>query len=128
MVEFVHDDVIVKIGTRLFREALRVEGLDGQEQVVDALRLIAAHKHLTEIGVLEHRAEGIQALFEDLLPVRHKQQAAGLIRVLPAKALIVQRGNDRLAGTGGSHHQIAGIAADGTLRLQPVQYLLLVGV
>ena len=45
-----------------------------------------------------------------------------------SRNMIVQRGNDRLAGTGGSHHQIAGIAADGTLRLQPVQYLLLVGV
>ena len=128
MVELVHDNVIVKIGGRLFRKALGIEGLNGQKQVVDALRLIAAHKHLTEIGVLEYRAEGVQALLEDLLPVRHKQQAAGSIRVLPAQALIVQRGNDRLAGTSGSHHQIAGVAANGTLRLQPVQYFLLVGV
>ena len=44
MVEFVHDDIVIKIGTRFFREALCVEGLDGQEQVIDALRLIAAHK------------------------------------------------------------------------------------
>ena len=128
MVELVHDDIIVKIGGRLFREALGIEVLNGQKQVIDALRLIAAHKHLTEIGVLEHRAEGVQALLEDLLPVRHKQQAAGPIRVLPAKALVVQRRDDRLAGTGGSHHQIAGIAANGTLRLQPIQYFLLVGV
>ena len=128
MVELVHDDIVVKIGGRLFREALGIEGLNGQKQVVDALRLIAAHKHLTEIGVLEHRAEGVQALLEDLLPVRHKQQTAGSIRILLTEALVIQGRDDRLAGTGGSHHQIAGVAADGTLRLQPVQYFLLVGI
>ena len=128
MVEFVHDDVIIKIGTRLFREALRVEGLDGQKQVVDALRLIVAHKQLTKVCVLEHSAEGVQALLEDFLPVRHKEQAAGPIRILLAKALVVQCRDDRLAGTGGRHHQIARIATNSALCLQLVQNLLLVGI
>ena len=128
MVEFIHDDVVVKIGTRLFREALRVEGLDGQKQVVDALRLIVANKQLTKVCVLEHSAEGVQALLEDFLPVRHKEQAAGSIRILLTEALVIQRRDDRLAGAGGRHHQIVRIATDSALCLQLVQNLLLVGI
>ena len=128
MVEFVHDDVIVKIGTRLFCEALRVECLDGQKQVVDALRLIAAHKQLTKVCVLEHSAEGVQALLEDFLSLRYKQQAARLVWILLAETLVIQCRDDRLAGTGGRHHQIVRIATDSALCLQLVQNLLLVGI
>ena len=60
--------------------------------------------------------------------MRHKQQAAGSIRILLAEALVVQCRNDRLAGTGGRHHQIARIATDSALCLQLVQNLLLVGI
>ena len=48
--------------------------------------------------------------------------------MLFAKSLVVQRGDHRLAGSGGGHHQVAGVAPDGALRLQLVQDLLLVGV
>ena len=58
----------------------------------------------------------------------HKEQPAGFPGVLLAKTLIVQGGDHRLAGAGGSHHQVAGIAPDRALRLQLVQNLLLVGV
>ena len=60
--------------------------------------------------------------------MRHKQQAAGSIRILLAETLVVQGRDDRLAGTGGSHHQIARIATDSALCLQLVQNLLLVGI
>ncbi len=60
--------------------------------------------------------------------MRHKEQAAESIRILLAKALVIQRRDDRLAGTGGSHHQIARIATDSALCLQLVQNLLLVGI
>ena len=60
--------------------------------------------------------------------MRHKQQAAGSIRILLAEALVIQRGDDRLASTGGSHHQIARIATNSALCLQLVQNLLLVGI
>ena len=72
--------------------------------------------------------EGVQALLENFLSVRHKEQAAGSIRILLAEALVVQCRNDRLAGTGGRHHQIARIATDSALCLQLVQNLLLVGI
>ena len=60
--------------------------------------------------------------------MRYKQQAAGAIRVLLAEALVVQGRDDRLTGTGGSHHQIAHIATDRALCLQLVQNFLLVGI
>ena len=60
--------------------------------------------------------------------MRHKEQAAGLVRILLAEALIIQRRDHRFAGTGGSHHQIARIATDSALCLQLVQNLLLVGI
>ena len=60
--------------------------------------------------------------------MRHKEQAAGSIRILLAEAFVIQCRNDRLTGTGGSHHQIARIATDGALCLQLVQNLLLVRI
>ena len=44
------------------------------------------------------------------------------------KTLIIQRGNHRLASTCSGYHQVAGVAADGALRLQLVQNFLLIGV
>ena len=128
MVELIYDDVIVELRRCLFREALRIEGLNGDKQIIDAFRLIAAHKHLSEVRVLEYSPEGIQTLLENFFPVRHKEQAAQLIRILLAKALVIQRGNDRLACTGGSHHKIARVTPNSALRLQLVQNLLLIGV
>ena len=60
--------------------------------------------------------------------MRHKEQAARSIRILLTEALVVQCRNDRFAGAGSSHHQIARIASDSALCLQLVQNLLLVGI
>ena len=60
--------------------------------------------------------------------MRHKEQAARLVWILLAEALVIQCRDDRLAGTGGSYHQIARIATDSALCLQLVQNLLLVGI
>ena len=60
--------------------------------------------------------------------MRYEEQAARLVRILLAEALVVQCRDDRLAGTGGRHHQIARIATDSALCLQLVQNLLLVGI
>ena len=126
MVEFVHDDVIIKIRQGFCGKILRIEGLDGDKEIVNAVWLIAAHKHLTEISILQHRPEGVQALFEDFLPVGNKQQAAGSARVLPAEALIVQGGNHRFAGAGSRNHQIAVVSPNPSFRLQLIENLLLI--
>ena len=67
-------------------------------------------------------------MLENFLSVRHKEQAAGSIRILLAEALVIQRRDDRFTGTGSSYHQIAHIAPDGALCLQLVQNFLLIGV
>ena len=75
VVELVHNDVIVKIRRGFARKILRIECLNGEKQVVDAFRLVAAEEQLSEVRVLEHRAEGIQALLQDFLAVRDEQQS-----------------------------------------------------
>ena len=63
MVELVHDDVIIKIRCGFSGEVLRIKGLNRHKQVVDAVRLIAADKHFTEVCILQHRTESIKTLF-----------------------------------------------------------------
>ena len=104
MVELVYHDVIIKIGPGLGGEILRVESLNGDKQVVDAVSLVVADQQLAEIGILQHRPKGVQALFQDLFPVRHEQQAAGLAGMLFAEPFVVQCGDNCFAGAGGGHH------------------------
>ena len=126
--ELIHNDVVVKIRNSLGGKILRVEGLNGQKQLVNTLGFAVTHKQPPEVSVLQNGPEGVQALPQNLLPVCHKEQPARLSGVLLAKTLVVQRGDHRLTGTSGSHHQVAGIAADSALGLQLVQNFLLVGV
>ena len=128
MVKLVHDDVIIKLRRSFCGEVLRVESLNRNKQIIDTLRLVTAHKHLTEVGILQHSPEGVHALLEDFLPVRNKEQAAGLARMLLAEPLVIQGGNDGFAGACGSYNQIAVVTANFSFRLQFVQYLLLIGV
>ena len=128
MVELVYNDVVIKIRGSLGGEILGVEGLNGKKQVVNALWPVAAHKQLPEVGVLQNRSEGIQALPQNFLPMGHEKQPAGFAGVLFAKALIVQSGDHCFSGTGGCYHQVTSISSDSTLRLQLVQNLLLVGI
>ena len=60
--ELVYHDVVIKIRSGFGGEILGVEGLDGQKQVVNSLWTVAAYKQLSEIGVLQNRSEGVQAL------------------------------------------------------------------
>ena len=128
MVELVHNDVIVEIRCRFGGKLLRIEGLDGNKQMVDAVGFVAAHIQLTEVGILQHRPEGVQALLQDLLPVCHEQQAAGLPRMLFAEALVIQCRDHSFAGAGSGHHQVAVITPNGAFSIQPVQNFLLVGI
>ena len=113
MMELVYNDVIVKICCRFGGKLLRIEGLDGNKQMINAVGSVTAHIQFTEIGILQYRPEGVQALLQDLLPVCHKQQTAGLPRMLFAEALVIQCGDHSFAGAGGGHHQVAIIPPNG---------------
>ena len=73
MMELVYNDVIVKICCRFGGKLLRIEGLDGNKQMINAVGSVTAHIQFTEIGIFQYRPEGVQALLQDLLPVCHKQ-------------------------------------------------------
>ena len=62
MVELVYNDVIVKICCRFGGKLLRIEGLDGNKQMINAAGSVTAHIQLAEIGILQYRPEGVQAL------------------------------------------------------------------
>ena len=128
MMELVYNDVIVKIRCRFGGKLLRIEGLDGNKQMVDAVGFVAANIQLAEIGILQHRPEGVQTLLQNLLPVCHKQQTAGLPRMLFAEALVIQCGDHGFAGAGGGDYQVAVVTPNGALGIQSVQNFLLVGI
>ena len=128
MMEFVHDDIVIEVRRRFLRKGLRVEGLDGHEQMVDALRPIAADEHGAKVRILQYGAEGDQALLQDLLPVGNEQQPAGFAGILLTEPFVVQCGDNGLPRAGGGHHQIAPVVPHCPLGVQLIQYLLLIGV
>ena len=128
VMKLVHYDIVIKIRGGLCGKILGIERLNGNKQMVDTLRLIIAHEQLTEVGILQHRSKGIQTLSQNFFPVSNEKQPMGLSGILLAKPFIIQCRNHRLARTGGSYHQVAGISSDGSLRLQLIQNFLLVGV
>ena len=90
MMEFVDDDIIIKIGRRFICERLRIERLDRHEQMIDALWPVIADKQLAEVRILQNCPEGAKALLQDLFPMCHKQQTARLPGILLAEMLIIQ--------------------------------------
>ena len=128
MMELIHNDIIVEIRICFRGKILRIESLNGDKQMVDAVSLVAAHKQLAEIGVFQHRPEGVQALLQNLLPMRHEQQPAGVTRMLFAETLVIQCGNHSLSGSGSSHYKVSVVPSHGTFCFQLIQNLLLVRI
>ena len=126
--ELVHHDIVIELRRRLFVKRLRIEGLNGNKQMFDALRAIVTNIHLSEVGVLQNSPKGVHALLEDFLSVRDEQQTAGLIWILLAKAFVVQSGDHRFAGSSGCHNKVPRVSTDSTLSLQLVQDFLLIGI
>ena len=58
----------------------------------------------------------------------HEQQTAGLPRMLPAEALVIQSGDHGFAGAGSCDHQVAVISPNGAFGIQSVQNFLLIGI
>ena len=62
MVKLIHHNVIVKLRACLACEILRIESLDGHEQIINTLRHISADKHLPKILILQNATESIHTL------------------------------------------------------------------
>ncbi len=88
------------------------------------LRPETGDQQLPETSVGEHLAVGAQPLLEDLAAVGDEQQA-GPASGLGGEVLVVERGDDRLAGAGGGHQQVAVPLVHLTFGLERLQHLLL---
>ena len=54
---------------------------------------MTADPQVSEIEIVEHTAEGFNALLEDLLPMRHEEEAVLLARMRLAEACIIEGGD-----------------------------------
>ena len=125
-VALVHHHGVPMVGAHAGHQVAAGDAVDGGEEVVEALRLVAAGQQLAELGVAQHLAVGAQRLTQDLLAVRNEQQARPPAFGL-AGAAVVEGGHNCLASPGGGHQQVAR-AATGTFGSQLLQHLLLVGL
>ena len=125
-VAFVHDDGVPVVGTHGRYQVAAAQAVDGGEQVVSALRLVAAGQQVAELGVAQHLAIGAQGLAQDLLAMRDEEKTRSP-PFAAAGVSIVERSNHCLAGAGGGHHQVA-VPAVGALCRKLLQHVLLVGL
>jgi superfamily II DNA or RNA helicase len=74
-VAFIHNDGVPVIGAYGLDEAAAGHTVNGGEEVVPLLRLVAAREQFAELRVAQHLTVGAQGLAQDLLAVGHKEQA-----------------------------------------------------
>ena len=60
--------------------------------------------------------------------MRHKQQSAGVTRMLFAETLVIQCGNHSLSGSGSSHYKVSVVPSHRAFCFQLIQNLLLVRI
>ena len=92
VMEFIDDDHVEVTGVQ-GSEAGRFEALDRSEDVVELPRTLPADPQLAERMIAYAVTKCRQALFEDLLTVRHEQQPRALKAI--SKPRVVDRGHDR---------------------------------
>ena len=73
MVEFVHNNIIVKIRCSLCSKILRIERLNRDKQMINIIWPVVSYEQFSEICILQHSSEGIHALPEYFFPVCNKQ-------------------------------------------------------
>ena len=60
--------------------------------------------------------------------MRHKQQSAGVTRILFAETLVIQCRDHSFSGSGRSHYKVAVVPSHGAFCFQLIQNLLLVRI
>ena len=88
--------------------------------MIELARLPTTYQEVAEVGVAENVPEGPKALLKQLLAVGDEEKLRPLAyrrRLLTSPAAIVERGDHRLTGSGGSHDQVAVNADHGFHRL-----------
>ncbi len=124
VVELVDDDHVERRRLEVVG-AQRVQRLDAGEDVGTFGRLVPTDQLLAEAAVEQRFAERPAGLVEDLLAVGNEQERQ-LVAVLLTNSLVVEGGDDRLAGAGGGDDEVAERVVDRAGRLDRVEDLLLV--
>lgn len=88
--ELIHDDDVLVILRQVLINLRRIQGLNRYEEMVERFRLMVADPQVSEIEIVEHTAEGFNALLEDLLPMRHEEEAVLLTRMRLTEARIIE--------------------------------------
>jgi len=101
MMKFINNNIVIEVRFCSFCERAGVQCLNGNKQMVNIVGPATSNKHVTEVGILQHCPKSMETLPENLLPMCYKKQTTWLTGMIPAKASIIQSGNDRLSGTGG---------------------------
>ena len=97
--------------------------LNRREHMPALLGSMAIDEQLAEGSVAKNRPIGGQALRQDLATVRNEQQA-GILQALPEPA-VVERRDERLAGAGGGHDEVAVAMMPLALGLEALEHLAL---
>src|SRR5690606_10011812 len=103
------------------QKCTRVEALNRGEQMIMGRRLASANQEASERSVTQDLAKGRHGLGQQLLAVGQEQQPRAQA-VLSDAPLVVEGGDDRLAGAGGRDHQVAGAAVQLAFGLELVEY------
>jgi hypothetical protein len=123
VVELVDDDDVERIRLETRQLQLR-QRLHGREHVPPLPRPISVHVQLAKRSLAQHLPEGAEALAQQLLPVRHEQQAQ--VSELVPQPPVIERGDDGLAGARGSDDEGAEPMVALALHREPLENLALV--
>ena len=102
MVEFVNDNIIIKIRFNYIGKFFGIEALNGNKKMIKLFRNIRTDKKVTEICVLQCSPVGVETLFQYFLSVSHKQQSRIFTAVSPTEISVIESRNEGLSGSGGS--------------------------
>src|SRR5216684_7638592 len=106
VVTLVDDHVIPVVGAKALEQATCVEALYGREEMLEPGRVTAAGEELAEGFVAKDMAERVTRLSQELFAVCEEEESRSQRR-LTHLPLIVERRDNRLARSGGSHDQVA---------------------
>ena len=109
MMGFIDDDKVVIAGSQSFEYIYPlVEGSNRDKQMLDIFFWsIVSYPKFTEVGIPQHTSEGMYRLLQDFLSVSDKEQFVFLSRMTVSVSLIIKSGDDGLACSRSSDHEIS---------------------
>ena len=124
MVYLIDDNIVVVVVGQLQVIDVAVHDVFAGEECLIAVGCVAVIPHVAEVVVVQHEAERLQTLLENLLPMGDEQQTRAAVGFF--ETLIVEGRDDSLTGSGGSHHEVLEVVVHLALYAQPLQHVALI--